>query len=82
MECGHIVFEWHVEQRSPCQFCYNCDESKACNDFSGEWVGGDGGVGFFQVKAIGSQLGVFICCRTSLSLYVLQFGLHIAMQYQ
>ncbi len=82
MECGHIVFECHVEQGSPCQFCHNCDENKACNDISGDWVGGEGGVGCFHVKAIGSQLGVFVRCRTSLSSYVLQFGLHIAMQYQ
>jgi hypothetical protein len=36
MQCGHIVFEWHVERGSPCQFCHNCDENKACNYFSGE----------------------------------------------
>lgn len=49
MECGHIVFECHVEQGSPCQFCHNCDENKACNDFSGEWVGGDEGVWCFHM---------------------------------
>lgn len=53
MECGHIVFECHVEQGSPCQFCDNCHQNKACNDFSGEWEGGEGGVGCFLVQAIG-----------------------------